>query len=181
MKKHLAYEGFITPIIPEATPMTVLQPPEQPQIKLGKKFEKLLEKISAEEAGAQTSSEPERGVAVASTQQANVETATASESKSNTSASKEQTAWLNFLQSTKSNSDPPLSIINRIESCLPEEILERMDSVFTASPEMGTYDFSSYLDQWQSTETNLLNFESKPSLSPVRPDLLTPDTIPKES
>ncbi|XP_031164010.1 uncharacterized protein LOC116056031 [Sander lucioperca] len=145
----LVYEGYICPAAPEMLSMSAVQLPPRPE-SFAQKYERLLEKIRAEEAKAQAQekiSEAGQGVVRAEPNPMPGSEDTADESKQQikaeaTSETKNKSEHLNLsLQRTESNTDYPL----------PLEILDRRESLLPVAPEGGTEEFFLCLEPWEDT------------------------------
>ncbi|XP_039633894.1 uncharacterized protein LOC120544314 [Perca fluviatilis] len=160
----LAYEGYICPAAPETLSMSAVQLPPRPE-SFAKKYERLLEKIGAEEAKAKAqekiiseeernsvadsaaNSEAGQGVVRAEPNPMPGSEDTADESKQQIKAEatceiKNKSEHLNLsLQRTESNTDYPL----------PLEILDRRESLLPVPPEGGTAEFFLCLEPWEDT------------------------------
>ncbi|XP_032389970.1 uncharacterized protein LOC116700688 [Etheostoma spectabile] len=159
----LVYEGYIHPDAPKKLSRSALQLPPRTE-SFAQKHERLLEKIRAEEAEAKAQekiiSEEERnsvgGQGVVRAEPAPMPGIkdTADESKQQikaeaTSETKNKSELLNLsLQRTESNTDYPL----------PQEILDRRESLLPVPLEGGTEEFFLCLEPWEDTiDMELLN------------------------
>ncbi|XP_056254070.1 uncharacterized protein LOC130182900 [Seriola aureovittata] len=162
LNKNLIYEGYICPKAPEKLSMSALLAPQkqQRQLSFGQKYEKLQEKIRAEEAEADAqernmsedqksreadsaaSSQPGRGVVKAELSTMSGGEDTADESKPQI---KEEAA---FTSESESNINYPL----------PFEILDMRESFLPALATGGTEEFMYYSEPCETTvDTDFLN------------------------